>query len=524
MSRRIFILLIVLMSTALIGIIAVQIYWINSSIEIREKQFSNDVKFALAKVSETIQKRELNDYYTEFAQVIDSAQRSLETGKKDFFFQQIDTARNEIFTLRQSILENDYKPSTSLFDNDEETVNFKTLFSEKEKIIKKIDFNTNSDLIELSPEERVFRAGYLTNLQKSQYESYFKDIAPSRPIYNRVSYNEIKINLDNELRNRGVDADFEFGVYNEGFATKLKSDGFRKEKFISYGTPLFIDNEGVSDYQLFVSFPRKEKYILATISNILIFAAVFVLIIILSFAGALYQLIRQKQISEIKTDFINNMTHEFKTPIATINLALDAIKNPKIIGDKDKILRYTGMIRQENKRMHGQVENVLRISKLEKNQLDLSAQVIDLHEVIEEAITHVDLIVNDKGGFINIDLKATSKEVMASKFHLTNVIVNMLDNAIKYTNEAPKIDITTNNAGRNVIVKIKDQGIGMSKNVQKNIFDKFYREQKGNIHDVKGHGLGLSYVKKIVEHHHGSVYVESEKGKGSTFTVKLPLI
>jgi two-component system phosphate regulon sensor histidine kinase PhoR len=525
MSRRIFILLIVLMSTALIGIIAVQIYWINSSIEIREKQFSNDVKFALAKVSETIQEREFDDYYKEYSPFIDSVQSSLKTGKKDFYFQQIDTVKKEIFTFRQSILESNYKPSTSLFDSDNETVNFKSYFSEKEKEIKKINFNTNNDdLNEFSPEERIRKVGRLTNLDKVQYESYFKDIAPRKPIYDRISYNEIKINLDNELRNRGVDADFEFGVYNEGFATKLKSDKFRKERFISYGTPLFIDNEGNSDYQLFVSFPSKEKYILATISNILVFAAVFVLIIILAFAGALYQLIRQKQISEIKTDFINNMTHEFKTPIATINLALDAIKNPKIIGDKEKILRYADIIRQENKRMHGQVENVLQISKLEKNQLDLSSEVTDIHEVVQDAITHVDLIVQDKGGFINLDFNATSNEVMANKFHLTSIIVNMLDNAVKYTNEAPKIDISTNNAGRNIIIKIKDQGIGMSKNVQKNIFDKFYREQKGNIHDVKGHGLGLSYVKKIVEHHHGSVYVESEKGKGSTFTVKLPLI
>ena len=174
--------------------------------------------------------------------------------------------------------------------------------------------------------------------------------------------------------------------------------------------------------------------------------------------------------------------------------------------------------------MHGQVENVLRISRLEKNQLDLSSHVIDFHEVIEEAITHVDLIVKDKGGYINMHFKAAQTEIMANKFHLTNVVVNMLDNAIKYTTESPKIDIYTDNAGNNIVLKIKDQGIGMSKNVQKNIFDKFYREQKGNIHDVKGHGLGLSYVKKIVEHHYGSVYVESEKGNGSTFTVKLPLI
>ena len=218
------------------------------------------------------------------------------------------------------------------------------------------------------------------------------------------------------------------------------------------------------------------------------------------------------------------MTHEFKTPIATINLAIDSIKNPKIIDNKEKVIRYAEMIKEENKRMHAQVENVLRISRLEKNQLDLTNEIVDLHDIIDDAVTHIDLIINDKEGYINKHFEALRSEVMVSKFHFTNVIVNMLDNAVKYTNDSPKIDIYTENVDNNIILKIKDQGIGMNKNVQKHVFEKFYREQKGNIHDVKGHGLGLSYVKKIVEHNQGSVYVESEKGKGSTFFIKLPLI
>ena len=393
----------------------------------------------------------------------------------------------------------------------------------RKKEITKIS-SLNKDYLEVSPEERIYEIARLSRLENIQLENYFKDIAPSMPIYQRVTKNEIRINLKNELTERGVNIDFEFGVYGDGLATKVKSDRFRKENGKSYQVPLFIDDSGNSNYQLYVSFPKKNEYILASISNILVLAAIFILIIILAFASAIYQLLRQKQISEIKTDFINNMTHEFKTPIATINLALDAIKNPKIIEDKEKILRYAEMIRQENKRMHGQVENVLRISKLEKNQLDLTKAVSDLHEVIHDAVTHVDLIVKDKGGYINLHLEALQTEVILSKFHFTNVIVNMLDNAIKYTNESPKIDIYTENVGNNIVLKIKDQGIGMNKNVQKHIFDKFYREQKGNIHDVKGHGLGLSYVKKIVEHLQGTVSVESEKGKGSTFTIKLPLI
>ena len=167
---------------------------------------------------------------------------------------------------------------------------------------------------------------------------------------------------------------------------------------------------------------------------------------------------------------------------------------------------------------------MLRISKLEKNQLDVSKEAVDMHDIIDEAITHVELLIRDKGGYVKSDLKAHLTEVLGNQFHLTSIIVNMFDNAIKYSENAPKIDISTENTAKNIIIKIKDQGIGMNKNVQKHIFKKFYREETGNIHNVKGHGLGLSYVKKIVEIHQGQIFVESEKGVGSTFTVKLPLI
>ena len=218
------------------------------------------------------------------------------------------------------------------------------------------------------------------------------------------------------------------------------------------------------------------------------------------------------------------MTHEFKTPIATINLALDSIKNPKIINDQDKILRYLKMIREENKRMHGQVENVLRISRLEKNQIEISTEAADLHDVIDDAISHVSLLTLDKKGLITTHLEAIQSETLANQFHMTNVLVNILENALKYSDDKPKIDVFTESTNKNLLIKIEDKGIGMSKNVQKHIFDKFYREQKGNIHDVKGHGLGLAYVKEIIDIHHGTVFVDSEKGKGSTFTIKLPLI
>lgn len=509
------------MGIALIGIIAVQIYWIKSTVEVKEEQFSTSVKYALAKVSENIQKREFTDDVTRFAPILDSLTKLEERGVKDFFYQQIDTSRNEIFTYRQRVLENSYRTQISPLEDD--SFDFKTILSEQETEVKSLEFKSK-DFAELSPEERIVKVGKLDKYDKLVLEEYFDAINARVPITDRISNNEVRLNLDNELRIRNINTPFEYAVFSEDLITRVKSDNFEMTNGGSYEVPLFIDNEGFSDYKLFVSFPDKKGYILSTITNNLLLAALFILAIIFVFASSLYQLLKQKKISEIKTDFINNMTHEFKTPIATINLAIDAINNPKIINDQDKVKRYAEMIREENKRMHAQVENVLRISKLEKNQLDITKSVLDIHDIIDDALKHVNLIVINKEGKINKAFKATRSEVLASKFHFTNVFINILDNAIKYSTNAPIIEVVTENVGNFILIRISDNGIGMNRNVQKKIFDKFYREQSGNIHDVKGHGLGLAYVKSITNLHQGAVFVESEKGKGSTFTVKLPLI
>jgi two-component system phosphate regulon sensor histidine kinase PhoR len=218
------------------------------------------------------------------------------------------------------------------------------------------------------------------------------------------------------------------------------------------------------------------------------------------------------------------MTHEFKTPIATINLALDAIKNPKIIDDNEKVQKYLQMIKDENKRMHAQVENVLRISKLERNELNIDKEPHEITGFIEDAIDHVSLLLEDREGELHTHFNATRTTVLLNDTHFTNVLVNILDNAMKYASEKPIINVYTENIKDYVVIKIEDNGIGMSKAVQKKVFEKFFREHTGDLHNVKGHGLGLAYVKQIIDDHNGEVFVESEKGKGSTFIIKLPLI
>ena len=230
------------------------------------------------------------------------------------------------------------------------------------------------------------------------------------------------------------------------------------------------------------------------------------LIIIVISTSALYQIIQQKKLSEIKSDFINNISHEFKTPIATINLALDAISSSKN-NLNDKFNSYLGMIREENSRMLSQVENILRISQLEKSSNPFDMEDTNIHEVIEDAVEHVKLIVDSNKGSINLNLNAKNPFINGNSNHLENIIINILDNAVKYSKASPFINVSTKNIDDNLEICVQDNGIGMDKNTQKMVFEKFYRESKGNIHNIKGHGLGLSYVKKIVEIHGGDITI-----------------
>ncbi len=522
MSQRLFVVLVILMSLSLVGIIFVQGYWIKTSIEDKEEQFSYNVNRGLKSVAEKIKKREISDYFDRFLKLKDSLGGVQETQFSEIFFFDRDEKNDEILVYSHGILKEDYELSSKFFENSGTTdsTTISNFTSKRTTQIFRRDFETNH----YTPVEKIEMVGELTEMEEARFEDMFSKNASRVPIHQRVSKTEIDLLLQRELEDLGINTGFEYGIYSNGLATKVRSRKFKLSDGTRYQVPIFTDIDGKTNYDLLVTFPKKKKFLISSVLGMAILSAVFTLIIIVAYSSALYQLIKQKQISEIKSDFINNMTHEFKTPIATINLALDSLKNPKILGDDEKVKRYMRMIREENKRMHAQVENVLRISKLEKNQLDISKDRTEVHDIIRDALTHVELIVENRGGYIKTHFEAEQDEVLANDFHLTNVIVNMLDNAVKYSPEVPKIDVFTENVKNSIIIKIRDQGAGMSKAVAKRVFEKFYREHTGNIHNVKGHGLGLAYVKSIVDDHQGEVYVESEKDKGSTFFIKLPLI
>lgn len=521
MRKKIFVLIVFLMSVSLIGIITVQVFWIGNAIDIREKQFSHDVEYALAKTNERLSKKDFIDFTVQFKDFFQNKKFAKQADFTNFVYEQINTSTNETFRFSSSgIYENStYTGLNKFFKNDSIII---ASISSKNDVLKVKNQTDNTELSKVNEVERFTFFNNLSEIEKMTLEDAYHN--KIKPIETRLTKKSVEEILSEELGKSGIGIGYNYAVFNEGEVTSIKSNKFKTAAGSTFTTPLFTKDRYKNTCNLQVTFPKKKHYIFSDIGVMLLLSVFFTIIILLAFVSSLYQMVKQKKISDIKTDFINNMTHEFKTPIATINLALDAIKSPVIINDSTKVNKYVSMIKEENKRMHAQVENVLRISKLEKKQIEIDKTAVDYSEILEDAMSHTALLLENKNGEVNLQSLQTNSEGLGNEFHLTNVFVNILENAIKYSESAPKIDITIENTVKYLTIKIKDNGIGMSKSAQKKVFDKFYREQAGNVHDVKGHGLGLAYVKEIIDNHQGRVFVESEKGKGSTFTVVLPLV
>lgn len=510
------------MSLSLMGIIFVQGYWITESVATKREQFAFSAKRALVSIAIKVKNRELEDYYYPLEKIIDSIEIPDDLTFDEYFFLEEDPVSNEMFLYRNGILQQDFKVSAPVLESDMDSLEITRYYNRSSRQIIRRNGLDGNDVVN---KDRVQEFSRLVDFEKYNYSKLIKDVVRKVPIHKRVTRKEIRRLMTLELVERDMDTDVEFAVFSNDLMTKVHSENFDIEEYAQlYKVPIFQDDEGKSNYYLYATFPGEKKFVISSISVMAGMSIIFTLIIVIAYFSALLQLNKQRKISQIKTDFINNMTHEFKTPIATINLALDAVKNPKISDNKEKVSYYHKMIRDENKRMHAQVENMLRISKLEKNQLDIRKERYKLHDIIEDAVNHVELIVEDRKGYVKVHLDAAKSSILANESHLTNVIVNILDNAVKYSSVEPQIDVYTENVKNFIFLKVKDKGNGMTKTVQRKIFEKFYREHTGNIHNVKGHGLGLAYAKQIVEDHQGEIYVESEKGKGSTFIIKIPLI
>lgn len=316
----------------------------------------------------------------------------------------------------------------------------------------------------------------------------------------------------------------EIELSSENFYT-LYSDSVNNQNHV---IPLSVQDDGLSDAIssqeiLQIIVPHESNFVWKSMTWLIAGAVFFTLIIISTFFLTVRALLKQKKLSEIKSDFINNMTHEFKTPLATISLAVDALKNEKVINDKTKTEYFTGIIKEENKRMNKQVEAILQAALLDNESVKLDLKKTSVNELIKNALNNIELQVLEKKGKLQIKLDATRDAILIDEVHFTNLVNNLLDNAVKYSKDNLLIKFTTQNVGEQFKIRIEDNGIGMSKETLSRIFEKFYRAHTGNLHNVKGFGLGLSYVKTMVDAHRGTIKAESTLGKGTTFILSFPL-
>jgi len=384
------------------------------------------------------------------------------------------------------------------------------------------------------------------SLDTEKYRSALRDfsrVTNKMDIAQRINLDKLDEFLKNELESSSIPLSYDYAVYSEEMQdfvivnghfvkpidqevqastiqtpTKQMDTNLRNSP---YAIRLF-NNRYDAPGALVLHFPNRTSHIWRDVLPMLLLTILFIGVISFAFLYSLNVIFRQKKLSEMKNDFINNMTHEFKTPIATISLATDSITSEKIVGNKDKVGRFAKIIKQENRRMLGQVEKVLQMAQIDQNKAQLNWDQVHVHALIELAKENVELIVQNRGGSITLDLQAQRDEIRSDQNHLSNVIHNLLDNANKYSPDTPVIKISTRNVGQGIEIAIQDHGQGMNKEARKHIFDKFYRVHTGDRHDVKGFGLGLSYVKAMVNAHQGSIRVKSELGKGSTFTIVLP--
>lgn len=350
-----------------------------------------------------------------------------------------------------------------------------------------------------------------------------------RPITQRVSTKHIDSLIRQELAEKGITMPYVFGIGPKESAKNKNwiytSAGLMKTpraQSASFITPLFPNDLRPSGQYLQIYFPNQEALVWEAMSFSFLGSALLLLIMIGCFYIAVTTILKQKKLAEVKNDFINNMTHEFKTPISTISLAAQLIQEESNGIKNDSINRYVGIIKEENIRLGRQVERVLQTAQMEKENIVLKKKEVNLNSLIQQVAEMNGPLIQSQGGHLNLLLDAPNAQIEVDEVHISNVLFNLLDNAIKYSNEKPEITISTNASPTSLNIRISDQGIGMAKEVLGSVFEPFYRVPTGNVHNVKGFGLGLSYVKKIVEAHGGTVQVSSLPQIGSTFEINLP--
>ena len=492
------------MGVSLLGLVSFQLYWINNAIKVSEERFKQDVHEALNIVVAKLEKQEAlftiqNSFETSLdLSVLDSISLdTLEFIERKSKHQVI----REAGDLEQLVADSDI---TWSIDEPAFDLEIKRIKTKADSLKEKGRLESKSEMVTLVLDQL---------------------LTGKRKLTNRLDPDQLDSLLHLEFTNKGIYLNYDYGVLEQDTDTLIYANQTANQIKLArtdLRVTLFPNDIIGNINYLLVHFPSQRGYLVKKIWITLATAVLLILIIVACFTYAIMTILKQKKLSEIKSDFINNMTHEFKTPISTVSLACEALQDQQVSGQSDLLQRYLKVIGEENKRLGRQVEKVLQIASLEKEDFKLKMEQVNVHQTISKALENISLQVDKKGGQVTTDLKARQPMIEADDHHLTNIIYNLLDNATKYTTKHPRINITTLDTAKGILIRIIDNGIGMTKEVMQRIFDKFYRKPTGNLHDVKGFGLGLVYVKTMVEAHGGRIEVKSELDKGSIFEIFLP--
>lgn len=514
------------MAIAFFGLLYMQITYFRTTIRLRSDQFDEAVSRSLYQVSKNLEIDQTKKYLEDG---IESAKKKYEKDKAAAAAAAAKASNEEVVT--QSTKRQITSPSGELLGYYEEYNVTQTVKPKPPKTVFLSPNHGSKSISSASYEmQEVIKQRY--DYQRKIVDDVIYNLinAPStKPIEERIDFEALQKDIKNELRNNGIELPFysEVVKYNNDEEVFKQKDFAPNAKEKLYGYVLF-QNEPIDKLNyLRIYFPERSSYLYNEIS-FLIPSIIFIMILLTTFIIAIYLIFRQKRLSEMKSDFMNNMTHELKTPVSTISLAAQMLKDPGITKSPDIFKHISGVINDETKRLSFQVEKVLQMSLFEKQKATLKFKEMDVNDIIVNVANTFQLKVEKFGGHLDIDLEATDTAVSIDEMHFTNVLFNLSDNAVKYRREDVPLELFirswNNSTGNKVYISVEDNGIGIKKEDVKKVFERFYRVSTGNRHDVKGFGLGLAYVKKIVTDHKGTIKVESELGKGTKFIICLPTI
>jgi signal transduction histidine kinase len=529
MSRTILWIVSLFLALAMVAMILVQAYWIRRSLESEEHQLGLVVNDVLSDISDELVQNEtvitiLNEIHPPVIQHQSQAVWNFHIDSRSSYDR---TESSVDITIEAHELDEDEptftytSPDVSLTNQRVEMINDSLL------VVVGEDITMQDTILVSAMHPDLVRRELRTQVAKQEYfvdHVVKKMLMEEGEVLENISGGMIESSLSEKLTSRGVGYPFEYAVYEMGHKPIFSSENFNEyEQCRYFRRSLFPSSVFNRFVYISVYFPEEKQLLRKSMGIMGGSSLTITLFIIIMFSLTLYIMFKQKRLSEMKNDFVNNMTHELKTPISTISLASQMLNDRSIPDEQKNLGHISRIIQTESRQLGYQVERVLQMAIFDHGELKLKREPVDLHDIIETVAQNFLLQMDKRGGKLEFQPEADQSVVTGDLMHLTNVVSNLMENAMKYTSRNPEITISTMNENNSIVVSVADNGIGISKEDQKRIFDKFYRVPTGNVHNVKGFGLGLSYVKLIVEEHGGSIKIKSESTVGSRFDIHLPL-